>query len=481
MLLKTNTIKKYYLLILYVFLPSLAFPQQSALMQNMGGYSHERARDIACDQSGNVYVGGIFRGAFGFGSSYLEALGMENGMILKYESTDNPVWGHTTSCYGNSEIQNIIAREDGSVIAVGEFSGSALIIGDTTIESYGNIDFFISLFNSEGDMDWIRTFGGSDADFIRGLCHGPDNSTYICGGSKSDTMIFGNDTLYNSAPYRASYAVQLNSFGDPVWSIIHDEGYDQSYYSVACDDEGNIFLNGNFKDILYFSNDTFYTNGSQFDAFCEKYDNQHQGVWAKHFFSNDYDRSYSIETDDHGTVYLGVLSRGNINIEGTVVSNTGGYDFSIIKYAPEGDLEWFRTVGGTGDEENQSLYFHFPNYLYYAGYYSSNYIYWGQHYVENMGLEDAFYGKVYTYLGAGTVEEGLPHEIAFYPNPFRDKIVFREKEEYIALYSLDGRLILEKEQAVSLDIPADLPPAAYLLKISGNDQTISRYYKVVHQ
>ncbi len=536
--------KKILFLILYSILPFLVYPQQSVMMQNMGDYSNERAMDIttdqngnvyvcghflsdtlfagtsflirksfdtdaflikfdmegellwldnpggpfmqeirsvSCDPEGNVYVGGIFRGAFGFGSSYLEALGLEDAMLLKYDPEGNPLWGISLGSYGEAEIINTACGPEGNIYVTGEFLNSDLYVEDTIITCQGNNDVFTACFNPQGGLIWVSGCGAPGGEFIKGLSPGPEGSVYISGAFNSDELILGNDTLINNAFVRAAFAVQYDQSGYPIWTLEHDDGYDQSYHNVICDAEGNIYLGGYFKTEFVFPNITFYTNGSQFDAFFEMYDSQHQGGWAKHMYSNDYDRTNDVTCDENGNIYLTLFSMGDINIEDIVVSNEGGRDFMVLKYNSFGEMEWLRTVGGAEDDECMALAYKAPYNLYYSGYYRSEYIYWGQHYVENMGQEDAFYGKVYTYLGAGTGDDALPSEVSFYPNPFRDEIHFNHKMDHVALYTLDGRLIMEKEQATSLDIPADLPQATYLLKINGKDKTISQYYKVIHR
>ena len=450
-------------------------------MDNPGGPIGQKANSLAADISGNIYVTGSFLAGFSFGSSILESLNGEDGMLLKYDSAGNNIWGVSLGSIGTVVSKNLVIDSEGYIYVSGYFSGPFINIGDTTLNNYGEIDIFVAKYNPLGELVWAQSFGGSEGDYVMGICRDEQDNIYFSGGFHSTEITFGNYTLPNLSTVRAAFVIKIDPDGIVQWADSYSGGDDQQYFWITVDAENNIYISGYFKGTFNFGTYTFITAGSQYDIMLIKYNSSYEPQWARHIYSPDYDRANDLDHDNEGNIYLTAIFKADILIEDIVLYNKGGSDFFIAKYNSQGDLTWARSVGNTEDEECSSLVFGEPWYIYFTGNFDSDYIYWGQQYVINQGMKDAFIGSVYTYLSASIDDNHIDEEIHFYPNPIRENIIFSKQVYRAQLYNLNGRLLLSKENTSKITVEKDLPPAIYLLMITTSEKGQTQTFKVLKQ
>lgn len=129
----------------------------------------------------------------------------------------------------------------------------------------------------------------------------------------------------------------------------HDESY-----SVAVDDNGNVYTTGHFRGTADFDPGTGTYNltaAGERDIFISKLDAQGNFVWAKSFGATGDDESYSITTDNAGNVYATGAFTGTVDFDpGTGTQNLTATvkDIVIIKLNSGGNYVWARNIGGPG-------------------------------------------------------------------------------------------------------------------------------------
>ena len=450
-------------------------------MDNPGGPIGQKANSLAADISGNIYVTGTFLAGFSFGSSFLESLNGEDGMLLKYDSEGNNIWGVSLGSIGSVKCNKLVIDSEGYIYVSGFYSGPFINIGDTTLNNNGDFDIFVAKYNPQGELLWAQSFGGPGGDYIIQMCEDEQDNIYISGGFKSDEITFGNYTFPNLATTRASYVTKIDPNGNIQWADSHTNSYDQQYNGITIDAENSIYIAGYFKGTFNFGTYTFITTGSQYDIMLIKYNSSYEPQWARHIYSPDYDRANDLDHDNEGNIYLTAIFKADILIEDIVLYNNGGSDFFIAKYNSQGDLTWAHSIGNTENEECSSLVFGEPWSVYFTGYFESDYIYWGQQYVINQGMKDSFIGSVYTYLSASIDDNHVEEEIHFYPNPVKDEIIFSKQVYRAKLYDLNGRLILSEENTSRITVAKGLPPAIYLLMVTPSEKEQTQTFKVLKQ
>ena len=99
--------------------------------------------------------------------------------IVKLDSLGNIEWDKTI---GGGDIDYLVSLQqtkDGGYILSGD-SGSD-ISGEKTENSRGDLDYWVVKLNSQGEIEWDKTLGGNSVDQVMGIQETSDGG-YILGG-----------------------------------------------------------------------------------------------------------------------------------------------------------------------------------------------------------------------------------------------------------------------------------------------------------
>ena len=79
-------------------------------------------------------------------------------------------------------------------------------------------------------------------------------------------------------------------------------------------------------------------------------------LWAKSAGGNDYDYGYSVATDASGNCFVcGRFYSSSITFGSYTLNNAGDYDIFLVKYAPDGNVIWAKSAGGTSEDDGISV------------------------------------------------------------------------------------------------------------------------------
>ena len=121
--------------------------------------------------------------------------------------------------------------------------------------------------------------------------------------------------------------------------------------SVTVDATGNAFVTGAlYNPSITFGNTTLTNAGSSI-VFVAKYDGTGHALWAKSAGGTDNNGGNSISADPNGNVYAtGYYINTSITFDAVTLSNSGNADAFIVKYDGDGNVQWARSIGGSGVE-----------------------------------------------------------------------------------------------------------------------------------
>jgi len=231
--------------------------------------------------------------------------------ILKLDSNENLVWQKTFGGSGEDWASSIQQTTDGGYI----------VAGYTDSLGAGSRDVYVLKLNSDGSLAWQKTFGGSDYDYAWSVTQTTDGG-YIVAGS---TASFG-------AGWEDAYVLKLNPDGSLAWQkTFGGNGYDFADSVTQTADGGYIVagLTNSFGD------------GYE-HAYIFKLNSDGNLVWQKTFGETNGDIAYSIQqTTDGGYIVAGVTSSFGDNYNS---------DVYILKLNSDGSLEWQKTFGGNGED-----------------------------------------------------------------------------------------------------------------------------------
>jgi hypothetical protein len=101
--------------------------------------------------------------------------------VIKLDTNGNLVWETSVGGSGIDQARSIVKTNNNSYLVVGN---SFSTDGDVT-ENLGNSDFFIANINDNGEVVWTKNYGGSGFDFATSIT--PTNQGYLVTGYSKST------------------------------------------------------------------------------------------------------------------------------------------------------------------------------------------------------------------------------------------------------------------------------------------------------
>lgn len=381
-----------------------------------------------------------------------ENKGMSDVWIFKIDSTGEILWSKTMGGSGGDSSWSIDETDDSGFIVVGSTSSTD---GDIA-ENNGGIDAWVIKFDSNGEVEWQDTYGGSEQDVFSSVKKTSDGG-YILAG-RTDSNDGDVSEHYGTAGDLVPdyWVVKLNSSGNIIWEkSLGGTLYDQAE-GVVETDEGNYIVTGYSES----TDGNVSSNIGEFDIWVVSLSSTGEIIWEKSLGGSVGDTSTSIENTSDGN-YL--ITGSTASVDGDITNNQGITDAWIIKIDSNGEILWQRTMGGSDGDEIDSIKEVSEDEYIAVGYtFSNDGDVSGQH-----GLIDAWIVKLGPELMANIEVEST--KVTVFPNPIVDKIHFSEKLKNIEINNINGKSIQQfKIETDHLDL-SNLEKGIYVLVAESTD------------
>ena len=162
-------------------------------------------------------------------------------------------------------------------------------------------------------------------------------------------MILARDTGHDSA-------VSTGELQGPDWyQALGGPRLDEPK-GVAVDSTGRIALSGFFSQEMTFDGAEMKATGQQ-DALVVGYDGSRQPAFSGHHGGGDNDTGYSIAVDDDGNIYVAGRYTGSARFDPSAPprDSTGGTDAFLVSYDASWQHRWSLTYGGTLDDSGMTV------------------------------------------------------------------------------------------------------------------------------
>ncbi len=276
-----------------------------------GESGNDRGRGVATDDSGNVYVTGYFEGTVDFdpegGDPHISNGGFD-AFLSKFDSSGNFEWART---WGGSEREigrGVAADGSGSVYVTGYFYYTADFDpgGGDPHTSNGESDVFLSKFDTSGNFEWARTWGGSDRNDGFGVAADGSGNIYVTGEFKGEADFdpYGGDP-HTSNGYMDVFLSKFDSSGNFEWARTWGGSGTEYGNGIAADDSGSVYITGQFESSVDFdpSGIDHHTSNGYYDSFLSKFNSSGNFEWAWTWGGSNPDHGYGVATDGSGYVY----------------------------------------------------------------------------------------------------------------------------------------------------------------------------------
>ncbi len=203
--------------------------------------------------------------------------------------------------------------------------GAFVLIGYAWSFGQGAYDVYIARIQSPDSLSWTRTIGGTDYDYGYAIVQTTDGGYAFTGY----TWSFGQGT-------RDVYVAKLDSTGNVQWTqTIGGPNHDWGLAIVETHDHG-----------LAIAGITNSFGQGGYDLYLIKLDSAGNLQWTRTIGGTNYEWGFAlIQTADLGFVIAGrTLSFGQ-----------GSWDVYVVKVDSAGNLQWTRTIGGSGNDQARSI------------------------------------------------------------------------------------------------------------------------------
>ena len=375
----------------------------------IGEDSNDYIESVASTSDGGyIAVGRFYSDEIQVGDYTLENQGYYDGMIIKYNSEGEVEWVRSVGGSSSDEINSVAETSDGGYIAGGAFYSDSIQVGDYTLENNGDYDGMIIKYSAEGSVEWAKSVGGSDEDYIESVAITSEGGV-IVGGRFQSSIQVGDYTLENQGNQNGMI-IKYDEEGAVEWARSVGGSRFDPIFSVAATSDGGAIVGGYFSsDEIQVGDYTLINNKGEdqygtykYNGIIIKYDGEGEVEWARSVGGDDNDYIYSVSETSDGGYIAGGSFKGDIQVGDYTLENINSLENGmIIKYNREGTVEWARSVGGYNNDSINSITTTSDGGVIAGGYFEDNDIQVGDYTLENQGGND---GMIIKYNVEGEVE-----------------------------------------------------------------------------
>jgi len=301
-----------------------------------GGSSYDEASFVKQTAYGEYVVTGTTHSQNG---DITKNHGRDDFWVLKLNGSGNKIWQRT---FGGS-------KEDQATALWETFDEGYIICGTTRSNdgdvsyNHGMSDYWVVKLSEEGNLEWEKTYGGSQNEESNGIQELPGGRYIVTGTTQS-----ANGDVHGNHGNWDYWTIQLDSKGKLEW--------ESTYGGTSYDDANHIeqIVSGGYvmAGVTFSNNDDVSGNHGKSDFWIVKLQSDIDLVWQKTYGGSKNEQAKSVSpTLDGGSIAAGYTDSNDDEVTG----NHGKADFWVVKKGTEGTLEWQKTLGGTQDDKASAI------------------------------------------------------------------------------------------------------------------------------
>lgn len=237
------------------------------------------------------------------------------------------------------------------------------------LAALSNATTVTSGFAAGQDHYWSKRFGDTSVDNVRSVAVVPSNGDVVVTGFFIGTVNLGGGDLTSSGGINQDILVaRFDKAGELKWAKRFGESSVDAGVAVAVDATGNVYLTGIVDGNTDFGGGPRISTGGQ-DYFVAKFDPNGAHVWSQIYGSSSFDDVSDIAVDGSGNVFVTGSFQSVATLGGPNVVSAGSADIYLVKYNSAGVWQWNVTAGSVAYEEGKSVAVDASGSVYATGYF----------------------------------------------------------------------------------------------------------------
>lgn len=263
--------------------------------------------------------------------------------VVKLSRCGDIEWERSFGGTNYESARDVVQTADGGYIVVGETNST----DGGVVSGYGGTkDIWILRLNAAGNLLWQKRYGGSGLDIANHLHLLADGSFYVLASSSSnDGNITGN---HGTAGYTDAVLMKLDASGNLLWSRCYGGSKNEEFFDMEIIN-GRIYIAG-------FANSTdgdIPPQQKNYDVWLLALDANGNKIYSKIYGGSQNDVAYSMTRGNDGSLTLAGYTTSN---DGDVNGARGSQDYWVININPgNGNINWQRVLGGTEADYANSI------------------------------------------------------------------------------------------------------------------------------
>lgn len=295
-------------------------------------------------------------------------------------------WAKSSGGVLGDGASNVCVDDWGNIYYTGNFESGVFVADTFNLTNVGNTDIFLVKSNSNGDVIWAKSFGGSSFEKPETIKTDSEGNIYLAGYFHGSSISFDSISIING--YANAYNLfiaKIDQNGSVVWvetsTITVPSAYNDNYAKdMQIDNSGNIIVIGSFmSNVIMFDSLSVNHAGGYSNVFIVKYDKDGNTIWARRLGNspantNSFASSlaYSLAIDSHNSIYLAGHLGGSLIINNVLISASEA-DAFIAKLDSNGIELWGKSFSGiSGHDYAHAIIVDINGHIYVGGYFVSH-------------------------------------------------------------------------------------------------------------
>jgi hypothetical protein len=183
--------------------------------KSFGSTGLDYGRSIAIDGQNNIILTGGFSGTVNFGTTSMTSTGSD-AYIAKYDLNGNELWAQQAGGSGMQRGFCVSVDNSGNIYVSGLFYSTQMTLGSITLNSNYSNNLFVAKYSSGGTVQWAHGMDSQDFSWPAYQIGVDEEGSCYVGGQYEDTLIFYDGTKI-SGGLSPSFLAKYSTGGDLAW------------------------------------------------------------------------------------------------------------------------------------------------------------------------------------------------------------------------------------------------------------------------